>query len=81
MKKISVINRIDDRTQGTEILSEHNAGSTIFEINDYGRDKLGATQEIVEAYTTRRSILTKDESIVLGWTFICCQTKLEVFSK
>jgi hypothetical protein len=81
MKKVSVFNRIDDPTQGTQILSKHNAGSTIFKINGYGLDKLEATQEIIKAYTTRRSILTKDESIVLGWTFICCQTKLEVFSK
>ena len=81
MKKVSLFNLTEDLTQGTEILSKHNAGSTIFKINGYGTDKLGATQEIVEAYTTRTSILTKDESIVLSCPFICCETKLEVFSK
>jgi hypothetical protein len=65
--------KIEDLTQVTEILRKHNASSLTFEIYGYGRKKLGATQEIVEAYTTRRSILTKDESI------IPCQTKLEVF--
>jgi hypothetical protein len=80
MKEISVLNRIDDLTQATEILRNHNARSITFEINDYDRDKLGDTQEIVEAFTTRRSILTKDESIVPDWEFIHHQTKLEVFA-
>jgi hypothetical protein len=64
--------KIDDLTQATEILRKHNASSLTFKI--YGRKKLGATQEIVEAYRTRRSILTRDDSI------IPCQTKLEVFA-
>jgi nitrogen regulatory protein PII len=81
MKEISVFYRLDDLTQVTEILRKHNAISITFEINGYGRSKLGAIQETVEAaYTTRRSILTKDESIVPDWTFIRFQTRLEDFA-
>jgi hypothetical protein len=80
MKEIFVLNRIDDLTQATEILRNYDARSITFEINDYDRDKLGETQEIVEAFSTRRSILTKDESILPDWKFIDCQTKLEVFA-
>ena len=80
MKEISVLDQIDDLTQATEILRDHNARSRNLEINDYDRDKSGDTQEIVEAFTTRRSILTKDGSIAPDCKFIRCQTKSEVFA-
>ena len=86
MKEISVFIRTDDLTQVTEILRKHNAGGIIFyEINGADRGKRDAIQEIVEAYTTGRSIIThekrtKDETIVPDWRFIRRQTKLEVFA-
>ena len=87
MKEISVFIRTDDLTQVTEILRKHYAGGIIFyEINGAGRDKRDAIREIVEAYTTGRSIITdyekrtKDETIVPDWRFIRRQTKLEVFA-
>ena len=87
MKEISVFIRTDDLTQVTEILRKHNAGGIIFyEINGAGSGKRDAIQEIVEAYTTGRSIITDyekrttDETIVPDWSFIRLQTKLEVFA-
>ena len=85
MKEIFVFIRTDDLTQVTEILRKHNAGGISYEINGAGRDKLDAIREIVEAYTTGRSIITdekrtKDETIVPDWRFIRLQTKLEVFA-
>lgn len=70
----------------TEILRKHNAGGiSFYEINGADRGKRDAIQEIVEAYTTGRSIITdekrtKDETIVPDWRFIRRQTKLEVFA-
>ena len=58
---------------------------SFYEINGAGRDKQNAIQEIAEAYTTGRSIITdyekrtKDEIIVPDWRFILRQTELEVF--
>jgi nitrogen regulatory protein PII len=87
MKEISVFIRTDDLTKVTEILRKHNAGGiSFYEINGAGRGKRDAIQEIVEAYTTGRSIITdyekrtKDETIVPDWRFIRRQTKLEVFA-
>ena len=87
MKEISVFIRTDDLTQVTEILRKPNAGGiSFYEINGAGRGKRDAIQEIVEAYTTGRSIITdyekrtKDETIVPDWIFIRLQTKLEVFA-
>jgi nitrogen regulatory protein PII len=87
MKEISVFIRTDDLTQVTEILRKLNAGGiSFYEINGAGRGKRDAIQEIVEAYTTGRSIITdyekrtKDETIVHDWRFILRQTKLEVFA-
>jgi nitrogen regulatory protein PII len=86
MKEIFVFIRTDDLTQVTEILRKHNAGGISYEINGAGRDKLDAIREIVEAYTTGRSIITdyekrtKDETIGPDWRFIRLQTKLEVFA-
>jgi nitrogen regulatory protein PII len=80
MKEISVFYRLEDLTEVTEILRKHNAISITSEINDNGKGKLGGIQEPVEeAYTSRRSILTKDESTV-PWTFIRLQTSLEDFA-
>jgi nitrogen regulatory protein PII len=86
MKEISVFIRTDDLTQVTEIPRKHNASGISFsEINGAGRGKRDAIQEIVEAYTTGRSIITdyekrtKDETFVPDWRFIRGQTKLEVF--
>ena len=86
MKERSVFIRTDNLTQVTEILRKHNAGGIRFyEINGADRGKRDAIQEIVEAYTTGRSIITdekrtKDETIVPDWRFIRRQTKLEVFA-
>jgi nitrogen regulatory protein PII len=89
MKEISVFIRTDDLTQVNKIIRKHDAGGISFhEINGgaAGRDKRDAIQEIVEAYTTRRSIITdyekrtKDEIIVPDWRFILRQTELEVFA-
>jgi nitrogen regulatory protein PII len=86
MKEISVFIWTDDLTQVTEILRKHAGGITFYEINGAGRDKREAIQEIVEAYTTGRSIITdyekrrKDETIVPDWRLIRRQTKLEVFA-
>ena len=86
MKEISVFIRTDDLTQVTEIPRKHNAGGiSFYEINGAGRGKRDAIQEIVEAYTTGRSIITdekrtKDETIVPDWRFIRRRTKLEVFA-
>ena len=87
MKEISVVIRSDDLTQVTEILRKDNAGGiSFFEINGADRVKRDAIQEIVEAHTTGRSIITdyekrtKDETIVPDWRFIRRQTRLEVFA-
>jgi hypothetical protein len=86
MKERSVFIRTDNLTQMTEILRKHNAGGiSFYEINGADRGKRDAIQEIVEAYTTGRSIITdekrtKDETIVPDWRFIRRQTKLEVFA-
>jgi hypothetical protein len=86
MKERSVFIRTDNLTQVTEILRKHNAGGiSFYEINGADRGKRDAIQEIVEAYTTGRSIITdekrtKDETIVPDWRFIRRQTKLEVFA-
>ena len=86
MKEISVFIRTDDLTQVAEIPRKHNAGGiSFYEVNGAGRGKRDAIQEIVEAYTTGRSIITdyekrtKDETIVPDWRLIRRQTKLEVF--
>ena len=87
MNEISVFIRTDDLTQVNEIILKHNAGGiSFYEINGgAGRDR-DAIQEIVEAYTTGRSIITdyekrtKDEIIVPDWRFILRQTELEVFA-
>lgn len=88
MKEISVFIRTDDLTQVNEIMLKHNAGGiSFYEINGgAGRDKRDAIQEIGEAYTTGRSIITdyekrtKDEIIVPDWRFILRQTELGVFA-
>jgi nitrogen regulatory protein PII len=87
MKEISVFIRTDDLTQVTDILRKDNAGGiSFYEINGAGRGKRDAIQEIVEAYTTGRSIITdyekrtKDETIVPDWRFIRRRTKMEVFA-
>jgi nitrogen regulatory protein PII len=81
MKEISVFIRTDDLTQVTEILRKDNAGGiSFYEINGAGRDKRDVTQEIVEAYTTGRSIITDYETIVSDRRLISHQTKSEVFA-
>ena len=87
MKELSIFVRKVDLDQVTGILRKHNVGGiTFYEINGVGREKQGAIQKIVEAYTTGRSIITdyekrtKDETIVPDWRFIRRQTKLEVFA-
>ena len=87
MKEISVVIRSDDLTQVTDILRKDNAGGiSFYELNGAGIGKRDAIQEIVEAYTTARSIITdyekrrKDETIVPDWRLIRRQTKLEVFA-
>lgn len=69
-----------------EIPRKDNAGGiSFYEVNGAGRGKRDAIQEIVEAYTTGRSIITdyekrtKDETIVPDWRLIRRQKKLEVF--
>jgi nitrogen regulatory protein PII len=80
MKEISFFYRLEDLTEVTEILRKHNAISMTSEINGNGKSKLGGIQETVEAaYTSRRSILTKDESTV-PWTFKRFQARLEEFA-
>jgi nitrogen regulatory protein PII len=84
MKEISVFIRTDDLTQVTDILRKDNAGVSFYEINGAGRGKRDAIQEVVEAHTTGRSIITdyekrtNDETIVPDWRFIRRRTKLEV---
>jgi len=81
MKEISVFIRTNDLTQVTEILRKHNAGGiSFYEINGADRDKRDVIQEIVEAYTTGRSIITDYETIVSDRRLISHQTKSEVFA-
>jgi nitrogen regulatory protein PII len=87
MKEIFVFIRTDDLTQVTDILRKDNAGGiSFYGLNGAGIGKRDAIQEIVEAYTTGRSIITdyekriKDETIVPDWKFIRRRTNLEVFA-
>lgn len=87
MNEISVSIWTDDLTQMTDNLWTENAcGTSLYEISGADRDKREAIQEIVEVYTTGRSIIrdyvkiTKDETIVSDWRFIHRQVKLGVFT-